>query len=38
MCSPKRISDSLTTHVEILMPADLNGYQPALWGQADAVD
>ena len=26
MCSPKRITDSMTTHVEILMPGDLNGY------------
>ena len=26
MCSPKRITDSMTTQVEILMPGDLNGY------------
>lgn len=33
MCSPKRISDSLTTHVEILMPADLNGYNRLFGGR-----
>lgn len=33
MCSPKRISDSRTTHVEILMPADLNGYNRLFGGR-----
>lgn len=26
MYSPKRVADSLTSHVEILMPGDMNGY------------
>lgn len=33
MCSPKRISDSRTTHMEILMPADLNGYNRLFGGR-----
>ena len=33
MCSPKRIADSLTTDVEILMPSNLNGYERLFGGQ-----
>ena len=33
MCSPKRITDSLTTDVEILMPSNLNGYKRLFGGQ-----
>lgn len=33
MCSPKRIADSLTTDVEILMPSNLNGYKRLFGGQ-----
>lgn len=33
MCSPKRIADSLTTHVEILMPDSMNGYDRLFGGK-----
>lgn len=33
MCTPKRVSDSMTSHVEILMPGDLNGYSRLFGGQ-----
>lgn len=33
MCSPKRVADSLTTHVEILMPPDMNGAGRLFGGQ-----
>ena len=33
MDSPKRISDSLTKHVEILMPSDMNGYERLFGGK-----
>ena len=33
MDSPKRVSDSLTQHVEILMPSDMNGYERLFGGK-----
>lgn len=33
MCTAKTVADSLTTHVEILMPADLNGYSRLFGGK-----
>lgn len=33
MCMPKRAADSMTSHVEILMPGDLNGYDRLFGGQ-----
>ena len=33
MYSPKRVADSITTDVEILMPSNLNGYERLFGGQ-----
>ena len=33
MYSPKRVADSITTDVEILMPSNLNGYKRLFGGQ-----
>jgi hypothetical protein len=38
MCSPKRVADSLTTHVEILMPPDMKRCGTSVWRSADALD